>query len=60
MTKFKIAIVNGRIVDGTGNPWYKANIGIDDDGKITLITKSKISGELLIDANNCIVSPGFI
>ncbi|MEM3616038.1 MAG: amidohydrolase family protein, partial [Candidatus Methanomethylicia archaeon] len=59
MLKFDVAIINGRIVDGTGNPWYKANIGISD-GKMALITKSKIDGELLVDANGFIVAPGFI
>ena len=28
---FDILIRNGRILDGTGNPWYRADIGIRGD-----------------------------
>lgn len=57
--KFDITIINGRIIDGTGNPWYKANIGISN-GRIEIITKSNIIGETVIDAKGYIVAPGFI
>jgi len=33
---FDILIKNGRIVDGTGNPWFKGDLGIRD-GKIVKI-----------------------
>lgn len=29
-----ILIKNARIIDGTGNPWYRGNVGIKD-GQIT-------------------------
>lgn len=55
-----IIIKNGRIIDGTGNPWFKANIGIDD-GKIVEISRSQIgSGAKVIDAEGMFVAPGFI
>jgi N-acyl-D-amino-acid deacylase len=57
--KYDLVIVNGRIIDGSGNPWYKANIGIQD-GKISVITKSKINGEIEIDASGLVITPGFI
>ena len=28
---FDILIRNGRVLDGTGNPWYRADIGIRGD-----------------------------
>lgn len=58
--KFDIVIKNGRIVDGSGNPWFKADIGIKD-GKIVKIGKidDKVAEEV-IDANGLIVTPGFI
>jgi len=34
---FDIVIRNGRIIDGTGNPWFKADIGIKD-GKIAKLS----------------------
>lgn len=59
MVEFDIVITNGRIIDGTGNPWYKANLGIEN-GRIALITKAEIKGETTINAKGLIVSPGFI
>lgn len=57
---YDVLIVNGRIVDGTGNSWYKADIGIRGDrieaiGKLTGKT-----GTVTIDATDKVVSPGFI
>lgn len=34
---FDIVIRNGRIVDDTGNPWFKADIGIEK-GKIAKLS----------------------
>ncbi len=34
--KFDLVIKNGRIVDGAGNPWFKADVGIKN-GKILKI-----------------------
>lgn len=54
-----ILIQQVRVVDGTGNPWYKADVGIKD-GKIAVI--GKISGEanIIIDGKGLYLSPGFI
>jgi len=57
---YDIIIKNGRIIDGSGNPWYKADIGISK-GKIMKIGRIKPSEEAkIIDAKGMIVSPGFI
>ncbi|QDV42825.1 N-acyl-D-glutamate deacylase [Stieleria neptunia] len=57
---FEIAIVNGRVVDGTGAPWYEADIGIRD-GRIIKIGKiNPESASKTIDAEGLIVAPGFI
>lgn len=55
---YDIVIKNGRIIDGTGNPWYSSAIGIKN-GKIAKIGL-KITGEKEIDATNLVVCPGFI
>jgi len=57
---YDLVIKSGFIVDGTGNPWFKADIGIKDKkiSKIGSIDKDK--AERLIDARNLIVCPGFI
>ncbi|TXT64603.1 MAG: D-aminoacylase (Aspartate, glutamate ETC) [Promethearchaeota archaeon] len=55
-----IIIKNGKIVDGTGNPWYFGDIGIKND-KISLIKKNiEKECEHLINAHGKIVCPGFI
>ena len=57
---FDIKIVNGLIVDGTGNQAFSADIGIVGD-KIVAIGKLNDSASLkTIDATNKIVAPGFI
>ena len=57
---YDIIIKNGYVIDGTGNPWFKADVGILN-GKITKIGKD-IGGEAekIIDASKLFVSPGFI
>ena len=55
-----LKITNGRILDGTGSPWFRADIGVRGD---TIVAIGDLSGEdarSTIDARNQIVSPGFI
>lgn len=53
-------ILGGRIIDGTGNPWYKADIAIKN-GKIVKIGKLRnIDAERILTVEGLIVSPGFI
>lgn len=61
MEYFDILIKNGKIIDGTGNPWFKSDLGIKDNkivhiGKIDHHKASKV----VIDAEGLFVSPGFI
>ncbi len=57
---FDIVITNGRIIDGTGSPWYSGDIGIRD-GKITVIGNlSAAPRARTIDARGMVVAPGFI
>jgi len=59
-TEFDLIIKNGRVMDGTGNPWFMADIGIKN-GKIVKIGNLKTApGTRTIDAEGLIVSPGFI
>ncbi|WP_304327810.1 amidohydrolase family protein [Candidatus Culexarchaeum yellowstonense] len=52
--------MNGIIVDGSGNPWFKANIAIED-GRISAISRHEyFNAERVIDASGLIVAPGFI
>jgi len=55
-----VLIRNGRIIDGTGNNWYYADIAITN-GKIIAIGKlSQYSASKVIDAKGLYVAPGFI
>jgi N-acyl-D-amino-acid deacylase len=57
---FDLIIRNGKIIDGTGSPWYYGDIGISD-GIIKKIGKLNHIGSVeTIDAQRQIVSPGFI
>ncbi len=57
---FDIVIRNGRVLDGTGNPWYYADIGIRD-GRIEAMGRLDVAeAETVIDASGLYVAPGFI
>jgi len=58
--QFDVLIINGRILDGSGNPWFRGDVGIRD-GRIVAIGKlSQNPATQTIDAHDLIVSPGFI
>lgn len=58
--RFDLLIQNGRIIDGSGNPWYRGDVGIRG-GKIAAIGKLEASqAQRVIDANGLVVAPGFI
>ncbi|MBK8811839.1 MAG: D-aminoacylase [Acidobacteria bacterium] len=57
---YDLVITNARIVDGTGNPWFRGSVAIRD-GKIVKIGRVEASGaKATIDAAGRIVAPGFI
>jgi N-acyl-D-amino-acid deacylase len=57
---FDILIVNGHVVDGTGTPWFAADIGIRG-GRIAAIGRLAGSpAKQTIDAAGKVVAPGFI
>ena len=59
-TQFDIIIKNGIVIDGTGIEGYKADLGIIGDKIIAIDKDLGRSAEIIIDAANRIVSPGFI
>ncbi len=60
---YDIIIANGRVIDGTGNPWFLADIGIRGD-RIAAIVPAGLLREATtttrIDASGKVVAPGFI
>jgi len=59
-TDFDVVVAGGRLVDGTGAPWFEGDIGIVGD-QITAIGKlGSRTAANRIDAAGAYVSPGFI
>ena len=58
--KYDLVITNARIVDGTGNPWFRGSIAVKN-GRIAKVGWFDKSGaKEIIDARDNIVAPGFI
>jgi len=60
MKEFSIVIRNGRIIDGSGNPWFKGDVGIDGDRINRVGNLGQFEAESEIDAKELFVCPGFI
>jgi N-acyl-D-amino-acid deacylase len=58
--KYDLIIKNGKVIDGSGNPWIKVDIGVIGDQIVTIGKLSNYKSENIIDAKDFVVSPGFI
>jgi N-acyl-D-amino-acid deacylase len=57
---YDVVIRNGHIIDGTGSPWYEADIGVRG-GQIAAIGRLEgVAARQTIDAHGMAVAPGFI
>lgn len=57
---YDVVIQNGRIIDGTGSPWYSGDIGIRQ-GRIAAIGNlTGAPAKQTIDAHGMVVAPGFV
>ena len=57
---YDVLIENGHIMDGTGNPWYQANIAIRGDRIVAIGKLAGAHAKRVIDASGLVVAPGFI
>jgi N-acyl-D-amino-acid deacylase len=58
-----LLIRNGRVVDGTGNPWFQADVAVRGDRIVAVAPPGRIeprNAREVVDASGCVVSPGFI
>ena len=59
-SRFDVVIANGRVVDGTGAPWFRADIGIVGDRIAAIGNLAGAEAATRLDASGQVVAPGFI
>jgi dihydroorotase/N-acyl-D-amino-acid deacylase len=60
---YDVVVSNGRIVDGTGNPWFVGDVGITGDRIVRIVPAGGLAtarAARRIDATGLVVAPGFI
>ena len=57
---FDLVIKNGRIVDGTGSPWYRGDVAVSGDTIARIAPRIDAPAARVIDAGGKVVAPGFI
>ena len=58
--QYDVLILNGKIIDGTGNSWFYGDVAVKD-GKIVYVGKTNnATATKVINAKGLIVAPGFI
>jgi N-acyl-D-amino-acid deacylase len=58
--RFDVLLINGRIVDGSGAPWFRGDVGILGDRIAAIGALKDASAGTTIDAADFVVAPGFI
>src|SRR6516164_2332420 len=57
---YDLVISNGKIVDGTGNPWFFGDVAIRGDRIVAVGRVPQAPAKRTIDARGLVVAPGFI
>lgn len=57
---FDLVITNGHIIDGSGAPWYSADIGLRDGHIAAIGNLGALPSQKTLDAHGRVVAPGFI
>lgn len=57
---YDTVILNGKIISGTGNPWFCGDVAVVKDKIAKIGRLSKGEAKTVIDATGCYVTPGFI
>ena len=56
---YDVVLRHGRVIDGTGNPAYFADVAIRD-GRIVMVGRVDGAAREVLDATGLVVAPGFI
>jgi N-acyl-D-amino-acid deacylase len=57
---FDLLIGGARFVDGTGNPWYRADVGILDEKTAAAGSLGQMSATSVVEGRDLVLAPGFI
>jgi N-acyl-D-amino-acid deacylase len=57
---FDLLIQNGRLVEGAGNPWYRADIGIQGERIAAIGRLDGAQAACVLNAEGWVIAPGFI
>ncbi len=63
VAEFDLIIEGGRVIDGTGNPWFYGDVGIRDQRIVSVTPAGGLRttpAALRLDATGHVVAPGFI
>src|SRR5881628_4270367 len=58
--QFDVRIINGQVIDGTGRPRFRADVGIRGDSIAAVGDLSYATAKTTLDAKGQVVTPGFI
>jgi len=59
-SSYDLLLRNARIVDGTGSPWYRADLAIRGDTIVRIAPSIRESTARVIDLGDLVAAPGFI
>jgi N-acyl-D-amino-acid deacylase len=60
LAQYDILIRNARVIDGAGNPWYRADLAVKDARIAAIGRLDQATASRVIDAAGRVVTPGFI
>jgi N-acyl-D-amino-acid deacylase len=57
---FDLLLTGGRVIDGTGNPWFRADVGVRDGRIVAVGNLAGRKADRTLDVEGLVVAPGFI
>ncbi len=60
LAPFDLLLTGGRVLDGTGNPWFYADVGIRDNRIVAIGKLTGASTRRVLDVTGKVVAPGII